>query len=112
MPPCELSVTNRAVRVTGGQLLTGGLWLAIFGVAASGLLSPHGVAHLLRLRADRQEIGERAVALVQQNQSLRVEIQRLESDRLYLEGLARRELGLVRPNETVYRFRRTPDPPG
>lgn len=100
------------MRVTGGQVLTGSLWLAIFGVGASGLLSPHGIAHLMHLRADRQELGERAVALVQENQSLRGDIQRLQSDRLYLEGLARRELGLVRPNETVYRFRRAPDPPG
>jgi cell division protein FtsB len=99
------------VRATGGQLLTGGFWLAILGFTVSGLLSPHGIAHLLRLRADRQELGERAVALVQQNQALRTEIKRLESDRLYLEGLARRELGLVRPNETVYRFHRLPDPP-
>jgi len=29
----------------------------------------------------------------------------LRTDDLYLEGLARRELGLVRPNEFVYRFR-------
>lgn len=92
-------------------MLTGGLWLAIVGVAASGFLSPHGIAHLLHLRADRQELGERAVALVQQNQTLRTEIHRLETDRLYLEGLARHELGFVRPNETVYRFRHAADHP-
>ena len=86
-------------------MLTAGLWLAIVGVAASGLLSEHGVAHLLRLRVERQELGEHAVALVQQNQAIRTEIHRLETDRLYLEGLARRELGFVRPNEIVYRFR-------
>lgn len=93
------------VRATGGQLLTGGLWLAIVLVAASGLLSPHGISQLHRLQAERQELGERAVELVQLNQALRTEIHRLQSDRLYLEGLARRELGFVRPNETVYRFR-------
>ena len=93
------------VRATGGQVLTVGLWLAIVGVAASGLLSPHGISQLHRLQRERQELGERAVELVQQNQALQTEIRRLQDDRLYLEGLARRELGFVRPNETVYRFR-------
>jgi len=63
-------------------VLSAALVLAIAGVAASVLLGEHGVAHLLRLRAERRAIG------------------------LYLEGLARRQLGLVRPNEFVYRFRR------
>ena len=89
-------------------MLTAVLALAIVAVAGSLLFGDHGVAHLLRLRAERQELGQAAFALLQQNNHLRSEIERLRSDDLYLEELARRQLGLVRPNETVYRSRHRP----
>ena len=90
----------------GGQVLSAALVLAITGVAASVLLGEHGIAHLLRLRAERRSLGQGAFGLMERNARLRDEIRRLRTDDLYLEGLARRQLGLVRPNEFVYRFRR------
>ncbi len=90
----------------GGQVLSAALVLAITGVAASVLLGEHGIAHLLRLRAERRALGQATFALMEHNVRLRDEIHRLRTDDLYLEGLARRQLGLVRPNEFVYRFRR------
>jgi len=94
------------VRIGGGQVLSGALGLAIAGVAASVLLGEHGVAHWLRLRAERRALGQTAFVLMERNARLRDEIRRLHTDDLYLEGLARRQLGLVRPNEFVYRFHR------
>jgi cell division protein FtsB len=96
------------VRVEGGQVLSGALVIAIVGVAASVLLGEHGIAHLLRLRAERRELGGAAFGLFRVNAHLRHEIDRLHTDDLYLEELARHSRGLVRPNETVYRFRRPP----
>ena len=87
-------------------MLSAALALAIAGVAASVLLGEHGVAHLLRLRAERRALGQTAFVLMEGNARLRDEIQRLRADDLHLEGLARRQLGLVRPNEFVYRFHR------
>ena len=87
-------------------MLSGALGLAIAGVAASVLLGEHGVAHWLRLRTERRALGQTAFVLMERNARLRDEIRRLHSDDLYLEGLARRQLGLVRPNEFVYRFHR------
>ena len=89
-------------------MLTAVLALAMVAVTGSALFGEHGVAHLLRLRAEQQELGQSAFALLQTNNRLREDIQRLRTDDLYLEELARRQLGLVRPNETVYRFRRPP----
>ena len=94
------------MRIEAGQALTAALVLAIAGVALSVLAGEHGIAHLLRLRAERRMLGQTAFALLGQNARLRGEIERLRRDDLYLEGLARRQLGLVRPNEFVYRFRR------
>ena len=94
------------MRIVGGQVLSAGLVLTIAGVAASVLIGEHGIAHLLRLRAERRALGQTAFGLMERDARLREEIQRLRTDDLYLEGLARRQLGLVRPNESVYRFRR------
>jgi cell division protein FtsB len=96
------------VRSGVGQVLGIALVLASVGVAASVLFGESGIAHLLRLRAERRALGETAFTLLQRNAALREEITRLRSDDLYLEELARRQLGLVRPDEFVYRFR----PPG
>ncbi|HJQ82731.1 MAG TPA: septum formation initiator family protein [Candidatus Binatia bacterium] len=93
------------MRVGGGQVLSAALALAIVGVAASSLVGEHGVAHLMRLHAERRALGDTTFTLLQRNQALRAEIARLRNDDLHLEELARRQLGLVRPNEFVYRFR-------
>jgi cell division protein FtsB len=86
-------------------LLTAVLVATILGVTASLL---HGAGQLRQLRGERQQFGEQTVLLLKQNRALRDEAARLKQDDLYLESLARRELGLVRPNEVVYHFRRPP----
>ena len=85
------------MRLAGGQVLAGALVCAIAAVTGSVLFGPHGLGYLRSLRT---------FALLQANTRLREEIRRLRHDDLYLEQLARRQFGLVRPNETVYRFRR------
>ena len=87
-------------------MLSAALALAIVAVAASSLFGDHGIARLLRLRSEHEALTGDAFALLQTNRRLHEEIGQLRNDDLYLEGLARRQLGLVRPNETVYRFRR------
>lgn len=91
-------------------MLMVGLLAAISAVTGSALLGTEGVNRLLHLRAERQELGESAVRRLQGNDALREEISRLKSDRLYLEEFARKRLGLVQPNETVYRFVRQDKP--
>lgn len=87
-----------------------GLVVAIAAVAGSALLGADGVTRLVRLRTERQQLGEAAVRRMQGNAALRAEITRLRSDRRYLEEFARKRLGLVQPDETVYRFV-SPDAP-
>ncbi len=98
------------VRWSGGQVLTIALVVAIGAVLASLLFGRDGVSSLLALRRERQRLGEQAVALLQQTGTLRDQLKRLQNDDRFLEGIARRELGLVRPDEIVYRFRRPPKP--
>ena len=93
--------------MTSGQVLSAVLLVAIAMVTVSALFGEHGIPHLLALRAERQSLGQTAFALFQENARLREQITRLKTDDLYVEALARRQLGLVRPNEVVYRFRAT-----
>ena len=94
------------MRWSGGQILTIALVLAIVAVLGSLVFARDGIPSLLALKRERQRLGEQAVALLEQNTSLREQIERLRTDDRFLEGLARRELGFVRDDEIVYRFRR------
>jgi cell division protein FtsB len=52
---------------------------------------------------------EKCLAAIEQlkekNRVLAAEIRRLRGDRHYLESVARKELGLVKENEVIYRIR-------
>jgi len=93
--------------MAGGRLLSMVLLLASVTVTASALIGEHGIPHLIGLRAEREDLGRTAFALLEENARLRDELRRLKKDDLYLEQLARRQLGLVKPGEIVYRFRRS-----
>ena len=84
--------------------------MVIAAVATSLRAGSDGGARYMALRAERQELGGAAVRRLQENTALRAEITRLRTDPRYLEAMARKHLGLVRPDEYVYRFR-TPDEP-
>jgi cell division protein FtsB len=81
------------------------LLIATATVATSAVFGRQGARHLGRLRAERRHVNEVTFALLRTNAQLRDEIDRLRHDQLHLEQLARRQLGLVRPGELVFRFR-------
>lgn len=63
-----------------------------------------GFIHLYRMEKERQAYLEKIRELERANQELLEEIDRLRNDEEYIESEARRELGLVRENELIYRF--------
>ena len=63
-----------------------------------------GFIDLYRMDTERQAYLERINKLERENRELLEEIQRLRSDRDYVENLGRRELGLVKEDELMYRF--------
>ncbi len=42
--------------------------------------------------------------LEEDNQKLREEVKRLQTDKRYIEEIARRELGMVKEGEIIYQF--------
>ena len=66
-----------------------------------------GLLRIYHLNKDRQELQKKAEALKSENDNLKREIEALKGDRRYLESIARKDFGLVRPNEVIYKFSST-----
>jgi len=86
------------LRVTLLALLFVGLVVAWLGFGERGFI------HLYRMDRERQTYQEKINQLERENRDLLDEIQRLRSDREYVENLGRKELGLVKEDEVMYRF--------
>ena len=65
-----------------------------------------GFIHLYRMEKERVAYVARIIDLEEKNQELLEEIKRLRADQKYIESTARRDLGLIKENETLYRFKR------
>lgn len=61
-----------------------------------------GLIQLQLLQRELKTIQAQNIAVIHDNKQLRLEIDRLKQDMAYIEEIARRELGLVKENETVY----------
>jgi cell division protein FtsB len=68
-----------------------------------------GFIHLYRMEKERQSHVERIRILEEENQRLLEQINRLRSDEEYIASEARKELGLLKEDEVVYRFDRAQD---
>jgi len=92
--------------VNGKILLKFSLLALLFlGLVAAWLgFGERGFIHLYRMDRERQTYLEKINKLEHENRELLDEIQRLRSDREYVENLGRRELGLVKEDEMMYRF--------
>jgi len=81
--------------------------LIILVVMAILLIILFGDGGLVEFRESRETLQSLRMEnrrLVAENELLREEILLLRNDLEYLEELARRELGMIREGETVYRF--------
>ncbi len=63
-----------------------------------------GLLRIYHLSKEKEEIAEKVSEIKVSNDNLKREIEALKSDRRYLESIARKDFGLVRPNEVVYQF--------
>jgi cell division protein FtsB len=63
-----------------------------------------GLLRIFHLNKDRLELQKKADQLKAENEQMRKEVEALQGNRRYLESLARKDFGLVRPNEVIYQF--------
>ena len=74
-----------------------------------------GLLRINHLHRDLDEMQKHLTELKEENDKLRREMAALQSDRRYLESIARRDFGLVRSNEVIYQFhpqQKAPAPQG
>jgi cell division protein FtsB len=65
------------------------------------IFSDSGLLDLLRLNKDHHVQLERNRRLDEETREMQTEIQRLKTDPDYIETIARRELGMVAPDEVI-----------
>lgn len=63
-----------------------------------------GLLRIYELRQDKAKIEKRLIEIRSENENLKREVVALQSDRRYIERIARKDLGLVRSNEVIYQF--------
>jgi cell division protein FtsB len=73
------------------------------------LLSEDGLSKSGNLMEKKAILEEENLRLEEENRQLSSRLDRLNSDPLYLEDEARKKLGLVRPDEIIYRLAEEPD---
>ncbi len=71
-----------------------------------GVFGKNGFLSLYGLNKQYKRLIAGNVSLKKSNQSLRREIHLLRNDKSYIEKIAREEIGLVKKNEIILRFKR------
>ncbi len=66
------------------------------------LIGEKGLVQSMRARRQYEEVTASLEALRRENAGLRDQVRRLNEDPSTIEGLAREELGLIRPGEVVF----------
>lgn len=97
-------LVNAAVRyglaVLAALLLAGLIYLTI---------SEDGFIKTRALRQEKVRLEGELAKLTEENDRLRQRIERIKNDPAYVEDEARKKLGLVKPNEIIYRLAEEPD---
>jgi cell division protein FtsB len=94
-----------SVGLSGEQFVTALLAALIVWLGASATVGSNGLTQLAELERARQALADEVIDTGNAIAELQATGTRLASDDAYLEQVARDELGLVYPDEVVYRFR-------
>lgn len=79
--------------------------LAIFSLLFFIVFGENGLADLHLLKIERDVLLKQNAELAKKNLDLYREIERLKSDPKYLESVARKELGVVRKDELIFKLK-------
>ncbi len=88
-------------------------WLIVFValvIAADALVGDRGLLATRRARREYDALAASVARAREENARLREEARRLREEPSAIEEIARRELGLIRPGETVFIVKDLPSP--
>jgi len=74
------------------------------------IVSEHGLADLRFLKKERDRLVEENNNISRENQAISVEIDRLKHDPVYIESIARQELGMIGEEEIILKPRNSAEP--
>ena len=74
------------------------------------IVSEHGLADLIFLKRERDRLVEENNIISRENQAISVEIGRLKHDPVYIESIARQELGMIGEDEIILKPQSSPEP--
>jgi cell division protein FtsB len=102
-----MAMTARRIATTGSPARTRRIvHLVVIFIASvimvDGLVGERGLLAMMRARQEYEGLAATIVNLRGENARLRDEARRLREDPAAIEEVARRELGLIRPGETVF----------
>jgi len=80
--------------------------VALFSLLIFILFSDNGLADFLTLKSERDRLCHENAALRQENMRLYRTIERLKNDPAYIESVARRELGMIKKEELIFKPKR------
>ncbi len=84
--------------------------LALFSMLVFILFGDHGFADYYLLKSERDRLIEKNEKLARENLLLYDKINRLETDPVYIEYVARQELGMIGKDELILKPRPSPTP--
>ncbi len=87
------------------KILTAVVIFAMFNLLLVVLFGDNGLVELRRLRHTHKSMIADNEALARENLKMYRSIDRLQSDSDFVENIARRELGMIRSNELVFKFK-------
>ena len=80
------------------------LILGLVLLAGLGFLYIPGYSKIQELKEHDKKLAVKVEKLAQENAKLSEELEKLKNDPVYLESIARKEMGLVREGEVIYRL--------
>ena len=71
--------------------------------------SKHGYPDLALLKQEQRKLVQENERFTRQNLAISIEIDRLKNDPVYIESIARQELGMIRDNEIILTLKNQPE---
>jgi cell division protein FtsB len=96
--------------MAGPEVASRSIWLSIIpavivlSLLVVAVVGDKGILCAIQSKHEKEELQKQVHSLELANQQLRKDIESLRSDPRYLEIISRKELGMVREDELVYRF--------
>lgn len=82
-------------------IITGAAMLYLLLVLVFG---DNGLVELSRMRTTQKRLAQENAQLTQNNLAMYRTVERLQNDPAYIENVARRELGMIREDELIFKF--------